>query len=144
MLQQLSVFPSTSLLLCLAAAQQLQQRMQELQDANAAVMSVTITNLAASSQAGQQALSTATRCFQASYELLVDLVSSKGVGPPTCCQQTALSRFNGCPFCPAQPIPWHRGRTASVTSLQAHSVSLLLPVTARGTVLQCSDASTVL
>lgn len=80
MLQQLSLFPSTSLLLCLAAVQQLQQRMQELQEANAAVMHVTLANLATTAQAGQQALVTASHCFQASHDLLADLVSADTAG----------------------------------------------------------------
>jgi hypothetical protein len=80
MLQQLSLFPSTSLLLCLAAVQQLQQRMQELQEANAAVMHVTLANLATTAQAGQQALVTASHCFQASHDLLADLVSPDTAG----------------------------------------------------------------
>lgn len=80
MLQQLSLFPSTSLLLCLAAVQQLQQRMQELQEANAAVRHVTLANLATTAQAGQQALVTASHCFQASHDLLADLVSPDTAG----------------------------------------------------------------
>ena len=76
MLQQLSVFPSTSLLLFLATAQQLQQCVQELQQANASVVCVGLANLHASMQAGQLALLTSSRCFQASHELVADLVSA--------------------------------------------------------------------
>lgn len=74
MLQQMSVLPSTSLLLCLATAQRLQQCVQELQQANASVVCVGLANLHSSMQTGQLALLTASHCFQTSHELVADLV----------------------------------------------------------------------
>jgi hypothetical protein len=75
MLQQLSTFPSTALLLCVAVAQGLQQHVQLLQESSAAVMSIYPANLSTATAAGEQALLAASQAFEASYELLTDLVS---------------------------------------------------------------------
>lgn len=76
MLQQLSVFPGTALLLCLAAAQRVQGYVQELQEANAAVQHISLASFGACAAAAEQALRVASQAFQASLELLADLVSS--------------------------------------------------------------------
>lgn len=76
MLQQLSTFPSTALLLCLAAAQRMQKCVQELQEANAGVMRTSLNSFSMCAGAGKQALLLASRAFQAAHELLLDLVST--------------------------------------------------------------------
>jgi hypothetical protein len=75
MLQQMSAFPATALLLCLAAAQRVQGYMQELQEANAAVQHTSLASFNTCAAAGEQALQVASQAFQASHELLADLVS---------------------------------------------------------------------
>jgi hypothetical protein len=76
MLQQLSTFPSTALLLALAVAQQLQRLVQQLQQANAAASAVQLgrgfsfTQL----QHSSKALAVAAELFEASHELLEELV----------------------------------------------------------------------
>lgn len=76
MLQQLSVLPSTALLLCLAAAQSMQQCILELKDANRVVMRTSLAGFSTCAAAGEQALLVAGQAFQVSHELLADLVSS--------------------------------------------------------------------
>jgi len=85
MLQQLSTFPGTALLLCLAAAQRLQCQVQKLLATNAAVLGVGLHNFSTSAGAGEQALLVSGQVFQASHELLLDLVSEGW----TFCSQTA-------------------------------------------------------
>lgn len=75
MLQQLSTFPSTALLMALAVAQELQQRVQQLQKANAAVGCMTLSSVLRA-QSGVHALGVAAQLFEESYELLEELVSA--------------------------------------------------------------------
>jgi hypothetical protein len=75
-LQQLSTFPSTALLLCLAAAQHMQQCVQELQEANAVVTRTSPSSFCMCAGAAEQALLVASQAFQAAHELLLDLVST--------------------------------------------------------------------
>jgi chemotaxis protein histidine kinase CheA len=76
MLQQLSTFPSTALLLALAVAQQLQRLVQQLQQANAAASAVQLGRgfSFAQLQQSSKALAVAAELFEASYGLLEELV----------------------------------------------------------------------
>lgn len=77
MLQQLSTLPSTALLLCLAAAQRLQQHVVRVQEASADIMRVSLETFSSSSSAaaGEQAMVAASNECLAAHELLVDMVS---------------------------------------------------------------------
>jgi hypothetical protein len=76
MLQQLSTFPSTALLLALAVTQQLQHLMQQLQQVNTAASATQLGRGFSFNQLQQssKALALAAELFEASHELLEELV----------------------------------------------------------------------
>jgi hypothetical protein len=92
MLQQLSTFPSTAVLLCVAVAQGLQQHVQLLKDSSAVIMSIKPANLGSATAAGEEALLAASQALEASYELLTDLVSIQftSVSHQQCCNLSLL------------------------------------------------------
>lgn len=76
MLQQLSTFPCTALLMSLSLAQQLQQYVQQLQQAKAAQASAQLGNLSSDVlQMASTAVEVTAQVFEASHELLAELVS---------------------------------------------------------------------
>lgn len=80
MLQHLSSFPATALLIALAVAQQLQGHVQHLQQANAAMASVQLGSLDGPTlQLGTTALAVAASEFEVSHDLLEELVSTYAI-----------------------------------------------------------------
>jgi hypothetical protein len=118
MLQQLSAFPSTAMLLCLASAQHLQRLVPQSQENCSTLLQTSLASFSISTEAAERSLRASSNMFQSSHELLEDLVSNV-------CWLVAAS----CLVCWTTLVLrlWHlaRGRmlSASACRMQADSIS---------------------